>query len=427
MIRTPGPSGPEEVRKGLSRMRRALAGSGHPESAFRTFHVAGTNGKGSTACYLEAILREVAGVPIGLYTSPHLIAPEERIRVDGVKIPRAILRDGFRRAARIGGEKDPLTYFETLTWVACRWFRGRGARLVVMETGLGGRWDATTACRPAVSVVTTVGIDHREWLGNTLGKIAHEKAGILKAGVPVVLGRIRPTARDVIRRRARALGCAVWELGRDFRWRSRRDGTLSVDLPGVSIRGIRLRMAGAFQRDNAAVALAASWRWAEGEGVHRSRFLEKAAGAVSGARWPGRLCRLPGRGNAGAWLDGGHNPDAAAALAREIAGSPPWGRGKRLVALWSMLADKDPAGYLRPLAPHFHGVVTYPLRHDRAAEAGLLADHARAAGLSCVAAGGFPEGWRAARRLAGKDGVVLVCGSLAAAGEAYRYRVGTVR
>jgi folylpolyglutamate synthase/dihydropteroate synthase len=92
-----------------------------------------------------------------------------------------------------------------------------------------------------------------------------------------------------------------------------------------------------------------------------------------------------------------------------------------------MLADKDPAGYLRPLAPHFHGIVTYPLRHDRAAEPGLLADHVRSAGLSCVEAGGFPEGWRAARKLAGKDGVVLVCGSLAAAGEAYRHRVGTVR
>ncbi len=427
MNRVPGPSGPETVRKGLSRMRDALARSGHPESAFRTLHIAGTNGKGSTACFLEAILREVSGGRVGLYTSPHLLSPEERIRVDGRKIPPRALRDGFRAASRIGREGDPLSYFETMTWIACDWFRRMRVPLVVMETGLGGRWDATTACRPLVSVITTVGIDHREWLGRTLGKIAREKAGILKAGVPLVTGRIRPAARAVIRRRAKLLGCPIWELVWDFRWRLRGDGSLTVALQGVSVRGICLRMEGTFQRDNAAVALAASWRWAKGEGVSPTRFAEKAAVAVSAANWPGRLCRMPGRKNAGAWVDGGHNPDASSALARDIAGSPPWGKGKRVVALWSMLADKDPAAYLRPLAPHFRCVVTYPLLHDRAAEVGVLARHARSVGLPCVVSDGFPEGWREARRRAGKGGVVLVCGSFVAAGEAYRHRVGAVR
>jgi dihydrofolate synthase/folylpolyglutamate synthase len=424
MIRAPVPSGPETIRKGLSRMREALARSGHPESAFRTFHIAGTNGKGSTACFLEAILREISGARVGLYTSPHLLSPEERIRVDGVKIPSRALRDGFRTAARIGGGGERLTYFETMTWIACDWFRRMGVPRVVMETGLGGRWDATTACRPLVSVITTVGIDHREWLGNTLGQIAREKAGILKPGVPLVLGRIRPTARAVVRRRARSRGAPIWELGEDFGWRLRRDGTLTVDLPGTSVPGIRLRMDGAFQRDNAAVALAASWRWVAGGGQTPSGFPEKAAAAVSAARWPGRLCPLPGRRNAGAWVDGGHNPDAARALAAEIAASPPWGKGKRVVALWSMLADKDLAGYLRPLAAHFHRIVTYPLRHDRAADPAILAAIARSAGLRCVETGGFREGWREARRLAGRDGLLLVCGSLAAAGEAYRDRAG---
>jgi dihydrofolate synthase/folylpolyglutamate synthase len=408
-------------------MRAALARSGHPESDFRTLHIAGTNGKGSTACFLEAILRAVSGERVGLYTSPHLLSPEERIRVDGRKISSRGLRRGFRAAARLGRPGDPLTYFETMTWVACDWFRRTGVPLVVMETGLGGRWDATTACRPLVSVITTVGVDHREWLGNTLGEIAMEKAGILKKRVPVVLGRIRHSARAAVRRRARTLGCPVWELGKDFGWTSHRDGTLTVGLPGVTVRGIRLRMDGGFQRDNAAVALAAAWRWAGEDGISPARFAGKAAAAVSAARWPGRLCRLPGRKNAGAWVDGGHNPDAARTLAREIAGSPPWGKGKELIALWSMLSDKDPAGYLRPLAPHLRCVVTYPLRHDRAAEAGILARHARSMGLPCVASGGFQEGWREARRRAGRDGVVLVCGSIAAAGEAYRHRVGALR
>jgi dihydrofolate synthase/folylpolyglutamate synthase len=427
MTRAPGPSGPETVRKGLSRMRRALARSGNPERAFRTLHVAGTNGKGSTACFLEAILRAISGMPIGLYTSPHLLSPEERIRVDGRKISSRELRSGFRAAERLGGQGDPLTYFETMTWVACDWFRRKGVPLAVMETGLGGRWDATTACRSAVSVITTVGVDHRDWLGNTLGEIAGEKAGILKKGIPVVMGRIRPSARAVVRRRARSLGCPAWELGKDYGWSLHRDGTLTVGLPGVTVRGIRLRMDGGFQRDNAAVALAAAWRWAKGEGIPPSRFRAGAASAMSAACWPGRFCRLPGRPNAGAWVDGGHNPDAAGTLAREIAVSPPWGKGKRLVALWSMLADKDHAGYLRALAPCLHGAVTYPLRHDRATDAGLLADRARSAGVPCVASDRFPQAWRAARRLAGKDGVVLVCGSLATAADAYRHRVGSLR
>jgi dihydrofolate synthase/folylpolyglutamate synthase len=126
-------------------------------------------------------------------------------------------------------------------------------------------------------------------------------------------------------------------------------------------------------------------------------------------------------------VDGGHNPDAARTLAREIAASPPWGTGKRLIALWSMLSDKDHAGYLRALAPCFHGVVTYPLLHDRAADALVLAHHCRSAGVPCVSTEAFPQAWRAARRLAGKDGVVLVCGSLATVADAYRHRVGAVR
>jgi len=407
-------------------MRSALARSGHPESTFRTFQVAGTNGKGSTACFLESVLRRLAGGPVGIYTSPHLVSPEERIRIDGKKIPRAALRNGFRAAARLGEPGNPLTYFEKMTWVACDRFARLGVPLVVMETGLGGRWDATTACRPLVTAITTVGLDHVDWLGNTLGRIAGEKAGILKRGVPVVLGRLRAAARTVVIRRARKLACEVWELGKDFEWRLRGDGTFTVGLPGASVEGILLRMAGEFQRDNAAVALAAAWRWAKGRGISPSRFASVAAAAVSSARWPGRLCPLPLRKNEGAWVDGGHNPDAARALAREIGGSPPWGRGKRVIGLWSMLKDKDQAGYLRSLRPCLDGIVAYPVGHERATDVHALEAQCRRAGVPCRAADGFPEGWRIARSWAGRNGVVLVCGSLVAAGDAYRHRAGGV-
>ncbi len=313
-----------------------------------------------------------------------------------------------------------------MTWSASDWFRRKGVRFAVMETGLGGRWDATSACRPAVSVITTVGYDHREWLGKTLGSIAAEKAGILRRGVPLVTGRLRPAARAVVLRRARRLGCRVWELGRTFDWRERRDGSIAVSLPGLDLDRLRVGRIGRFQRDNAAVALAASWLLASGEGIGPAAFAAAATKALPASGWPGRWCPLPLRKNAGAWVDGGHNPEAASALAREISGVPPWGGGRRLVALWSMLSDKDPSGYLRNLGRHFDGIVTYPLSHPRGAGREALAEACAKQGIACRLAGDFPEGWRIARRWAGKGGVVLVCGSLAAAGDAYRHRVGFV-
>jgi dihydrofolate synthase/folylpolyglutamate synthase len=426
MTRPAGPSGPETVRPGLSRIHRALDRSGHPEEGFRTLHIAGTNGKGSTAAMAEAVLRPIAGGAVGLYTSPHLVSPEERIRVDGAKIPGRELARGFRKAETLGDADDPPTYFEKMTWTACDWFRRRKVSLVVMETGLGGRWDATTACRPAVSVITTVGYDHREWLGDTLAEIAAEKAGILKPGVPLVTGRLRPSARAVVRKRARELRCPAWELGRDFDWRAEPGGSVAVSLPGIRLEGLRVAMHGRFQRDNAAVALAATWRWAADRGVAAERYVRAAGRALASVRLPGRLTALPPRRDAVLWVDGGHNPEAARALALEISGSPPWGRRSRVVALWSMLSDKDASGYLRELAPCIDGVVTYPLAHYRAAAPSVLSALCRKRAVPCRTAGDFLEGCVEARRWAGSGGVVLVCGSLAAAGEAYRHRVGSI-
>jgi dihydrofolate synthase/folylpolyglutamate synthase len=426
MIGGSGPSGPETVRPGLSRIRSAFFESGHPENFFRTLHVAGTNGKGSTSSFAYEILGHLPVGPVGLYTSPHLVAPEERIRVEGEMISPRALRDGFRIAESLSPAGDPLTWFEMMTWTAADWFRRKRSRIVVMEAGLGGRWDATSACRPAVSVITTIGYDHREWLGNTLGRIAAEKAGILRRGIPLVTGRLRPAARDIVLRQARRLGCEVLELGRSFDWREGSDGNLSVALPGLEIDHLRIGMVGGFQRDNAAVALAASWLFASTEGIGATEYASAAAVALSAARWPGRWCPIPLRKNSGGWVDGGHNPDAAATLAREISENPPWGREKRLIALWSMLSDKDAHGYLRHLAPHLDGVVTYPLSHPRGTQGAMLSGVCERQGVECRLAGDFPEGWRIARRWAGKGGIVLVCGSLAVAGDAYRYRVGFV-
>jgi dihydrofolate synthase/folylpolyglutamate synthase len=423
------PGVPEEIRPGLERILAALEMSGHPERAFRILHIAGTNGKGSTASFLEAILRRLPAGPVGMYTSPHLLSPEERIRIDGENIPRGSLRRSLRRASALSRAMapacgGPLSYFEEMTWAACDWFRRGKARLVVMETGLGGRWDATNACLPEVSVITTVGIDHREWLGGTLREIAAEKAGIFRPGVPVVLGRLVPAARGVVVRKAGEKGAPVWEMGRHFRWEACGDGRVRIHLPGLEVPPSRPGMDGDFQRDNAAVACAAAWRWASARGTPAEDFRRAAGEGIARARWPGRFAPLPGRKNRGAWTDGAHNPQAAGALARELWKWKTGGRTGRIIAVWSMLRDKDLSGFLRELSGVVDGWVPYPMEHERAATPGELAAACGKRRLPARPAGGFREGWGIARRWAGAGGIVVVCGSLAAVGEAFRYRVG---
>jgi dihydrofolate synthase/folylpolyglutamate synthase len=422
----------DTIRPGLERIRAAFEMTGHPERAFRIVHIAGTNGKGSTASFLEAVLRRLVPGPVGLYTSPHLVSPEERIRVDGVKIPAEDLRRALRKAAELSRRMEPacnppLSFFEEMTWAACRWFRKEKASLVVMEAGLGGRWDATNACLPSVSVITTVGIDHREWLGDTLGEIAAEKAEILRPGVPAVLGKLRRIPRGVVRRKAEEKGAPVWELGRDFLWEECGAGRLRISLPGVDVTGIRLGMAGEFQRDNAAIACAAAWRWASVQGAAPEDFASAAREGLASAKWPGRYSPLPERRNAGAWADGAHNPDAARVLSRELRVRKGGRKPVRIVALWSMLRDKDIGGFLRELSEAVDGWVVFPMEHERAASLEELAEACRKRGCPHRLSRDFAEGWTAARRWAGAGGMVIVCGSLAAVGEAYRHRVGEIQ
>ncbi|MBI5420436.1 MAG: bifunctional folylpolyglutamate synthase/dihydrofolate synthase [Deltaproteobacteria bacterium] len=426
-----GPGRPEEIRPGLERILAAFEISGHPERAFRVLHVAGTNGKGSTASFAERIVRGFSLGPVGLFTSPHLVSPEERIRVDGRKIPREALSRALRKAAEFSDFiaaacGAPLSYFEEMTWAGCDWFRRKTAWIAVMEAGLGGRWDATNACMPAVSVITTIGIDHREWLGRTLGEIASEKAGILRPDVPAVIGRLKPAARSLVVRRAGEVGAPLWELGRDFLWEEGGRGRIRIRLPGLTVPATRVGMAGEFQRDNATVACAAAWRLAVSGGIGAAEFVKAARRGIESARWPGRFSRLPGRGNAGAWVDGAHNPDAARALSRELSKLKERGRAGRIIALWSMLRDKDAHGFLREMKGAVDGWVVFPLEHERAAFTKDLAAACRRKGVACRVAETFQDGWRDARDWAGRSGMVIVCGSLMAAGEAFRYRVGEI-
>ena len=391
----------------LERMREALARRGHPEAAFPAFHVAGTNGKGSTAAMLDAVLR-AAGYRTGLYTSPHLVDFAERIRIDGGTIPRStVVALVAELRADLEAAGIALTHFEFATLLACEWFRQVGVEVGVIEVGLGGRLDATNLVRPIVSCITSIGHDHEAYLGHDLRDIAGEKAGILKPGVPLALGPTPPEAETVIRRRAAEVGAPVTRAGIDARIEEGpRD--LTFRAPGVVWDGLQLGLPGGFQRDNAGVALTAL-------ALGRGRFPcgpEAVRRGLATVVWPGRLACV--REHPLVLLDGAHNPEGIAALAAEL---PALVGGRRVVLLFAVMADKAWREMLGRLVPQVAAAIV-----TRVGRRGLAPDV-----LAAGCAGHVPvepiEDARAALRAAlsraGPHDVVLVTGSLFLVGEAY--------
>jgi dihydrofolate synthase / folylpolyglutamate synthase len=340
--------GPQRIRPGLDRTRALLASLGSPERAFRSVLIAGTNGKGSTAAALSAILR-AGGIRAGLYTSPHLVQVTERIRIDGADVPAASLDDALALVAAVAGPGDRgPTYFEALTVAAFELFRRARVEVAVAEVGIGGRLDATNVLSPEVAVVTNVGADHLDVLGPTLADVAREKAGIFRRGRPALVGASGspPDATAVLRAEAAGVGARLTEVAPDARW----DGVFSL--------------AGEHQRANAALAVAAARAMAAlGE--------ETIAHGLSSTRWPGRLQRVV-RPGAREWiLDGAHNPDGARALAAWLDAE---GLAGRVDLLFGGMADKDLEGVFAPLAPRVVRVVFASPASPRAAAAGTLAE-----------------------------------------------------
>jgi dihydrofolate synthase / folylpolyglutamate synthase len=333
------------IRLGLDNMRSLLAALEHPERAFPAVLVAGTNGKGSTSTWLASIASH-AGYRVGLYTSPHLEAVEERIRIDGRAVDTAELEGALvavvEAAQRtIGGAP---TYFEALTAVALVLFAQRGVELAVLEVGLGGRLDATNVVDPLLSVITSIGFDHQAHLGATLAAIAREKAGILRTGKLAIVDPVEPEA-------VAALAQAAAELGAELSWAESAGSFEGPEEAGVRVLRTareRYRLApqlqGEHQRINLRLAVLAAERLAQ-RGFAR---IDRAAveRGVAGCRWPGRLeeIRLP-EGAGTVLLDAAHNPAGAAALARALGErAAPYG------LLFGCFADKEAGAMLPPLA-----------------------------------------------------------------------------
>ena len=357
-----------EVKPGLTRTNRLLEAAGNPQDGFPAIHVAGTNGKGSVVAMLDAILR-AAGLRVGRYTSPELIDPRDRIVVNGAWISEQAFALGVARLApHLFPEEDGPTQFEAITALAFDHFQRESVDLAVVEVGLGGRFDSTNVVRPVVSVVTNVSLDHTKLLGESLEQIAWEKAGIAKTGVPMILGPMDRSARDVICREAEAAGAPVIDaalfpveaVSQDW------DGViLRMAAEGVPARA-RLALAGGYQLDNLKVALAAvqqlraaGWRIP----------LDAVADGLAAVRWPGRLEVV--RREPTIVLEGAHNADGARRLARDIEALAPQAEHRHL--LFGALADKDVAGMVSHLTPAFARVAVCHSESARALPAGNVA------------------------------------------------------
>jgi dihydrofolate synthase/folylpolyglutamate synthase len=401
-------------------MRRALAALGHPERALPpVVHVAGTNGKGSCCAFLRAVA-EAAGRRVHVYTSPHLVRFHERIRLAGAPVGEEALEAALEEAeARNAGAE--ITVFEIATAAAFLLFSRVPADLLVLETGLGGRYDATNVVdRPAATAITSVSMDHMEFLGDTLEGIAAEKAGILKPGVPCAAAADGAPVLPVLDAAAAAAGAPLLARGRDWRIEPLpggggalryADAAGALDLPPPSL-------AGPHQAENAGVAVAALRAW-------NPPWLDAGAIAagIASAEWPARLQRLRGRLAASLpdgwelWLDGGHNPGAGLALAAQLREWRAAAPERPIHLVVGMKASKAAAEFLAPLLPLADTVraVAEPGQHlampveDIVAASGGVARPGPtvAAALAALARGGGD----------GAPARVLVCGSLYLAGE----------
>jgi dihydrofolate synthase/folylpolyglutamate synthase len=411
---------PKLIDLSLDRMLGALSRLGDPHLALPpVIHVAGTNGKGSTSAFARAFL-EASGRKVHVYTSPHLVRFNERFRLaapgGGRLVDDATLAEVLLEVERVNAG-EAITQFEITTIAGLVMFARHPADAVILEVGMGGRFDATNVVpRPAVSVITPVSMDHADYLGDTIPKIAAEKAGILKRGRPAVIARQTPEAMAVIEQAAAVTRSRLLVSGLDWFARSEHGRFVYQDEDGL-IDAPPPRLAGIHQFENAGTAIAA---------VKTAGFALEAAAIERGLQtvsWPARLQRLTGRvaealpDDAEVWLDGGHNPGGGEVLAEAIrtlnARQP-----RPLVMIAGMISTKDPRGFLDHFRAFAPTLLAVPFSYPAALPASALAEAARAAGLDATACESFEAALAAVRGRA--DAVpprVLITGSLYLAGD----------
>ncbi len=412
---------PREIDLSLGRMQRLLAALGHPENEVPpVIHVAGTNGKGSTAAFLRAML-EAAGKTVHVFTSPHLVRFHERIRLAGTLVDEDRLVDVLSEVERVNAGA-PITQFEITTAAAFLLFARVPADVLILEVGLGGRLDATNVIdRPLISVITPISVDHTKFLGETVEEIAIEKAGILKKGVPAIFAQQQDSVRDVLEACAGRVRAGPLHISmQDWQAREERGRLVFEDADGL-LDLPPPRLIGRHQFENAGTAIAAL-RALPQLGI-TSQHIETG---IQNADWPARLQRLT-RGKlldllpaeSELWLDGGHNPDGALVIASTM-GDLEERVGRPLVLVAGMINTKDSDGFFVPFSGIARFVHTVPVTMSNASftpeEVAAAAD---AADIPARAHASLEQALRAVRVITGELAPrVLICGSLYLAGEA---------
>jgi dihydrofolate synthase/folylpolyglutamate synthase len=409
------------VKLALSNSFALMALMGDPHRKFRSVHVAGTNGKGSTASFIASMLL-AAGYRVGLYTSPHLVSFSERIRINNVLITEAKVvelagrvRDAARKSTGPDGRRslNP-TFFEVTTAMAFTCFADESVDIAVLEAGMGGRLDSTNVITPLVSVITNIELEHTEFLGTALTQIAGEKAGIIKQGVPVVTGATQQEVITVLEREAAARKAGFYRLSKDFMHfpvPAQREQVFDYRGIKCSYEKARINMLGGYQVDNACLALASI------ECLRNAGIIVDEAAVRRGlerVRWEGRLELVARKPDI--YLDGAHNPASAQKLAATIRGMRrAYGR---TVLVIGILGDKDCQGITSALVPLAdHVVVTKP-RYSRAMDVRELATEIRKLHGSVETAETVKEAIAAAGKAASPDDLVLITGSLYVVGDA---------
>lgn len=404
------------IKFGLRNIRTLLSASDNPERRFQSFHIAGTNGKGSTSSFLSSILQE-GGFTTGLYTSPHLVSFTERIRINGKCIPESMICEYVERLKPVI-EKTGATFFEATTCIAFQYFADRGVDIAVVETGLGGRLDATNVLRPLASVITSISFDHMEYLGNTLGKIAKEKGGIMKPRVPCVTSvrdpEILRTLRMIADRKNARLWCTTSLVtdspcgaGMRFTTRTLRTRCIQPGLPGEHQVANAMTAVGGIEvvvRSNETLKRSLT-------GTCVSRGIERVK-KNTGIR--GR-CERRGRG--GKYIfDVAHNPDGIRVLLAYLRGL-----GGRFVIVMGMMADKQYSEMIQEIGHVASNVVLVRPGTPRAATVDELHRECHARGIPAIRGGTVKNGMKIAGRMAVRGRRVVVTGSHYVVGEALQW------
>lgn len=398
-------------KPGLSRTQELLRRLGNPHEKLKFVHITGTNGKGSTAALVASVLTR-AGIRTGLYTSPHLWRFHERFQVDGQPIPDETLGRIAEQVIQAGkGMEDPATEFELMTAVGMLYFLEAGCQLVVLEVGLGGRLDSTNVIpAPEAAVITNIGLEHTQELGNTLAQIAREKSGIVKKGCRAVLYHQTREVEAVVEEACRELDVELTLTAPETLQvqSSNRDGQTFL------YRGqgpFHISLLGAYQVNNAATAIETIWAL-ERQGWHIPR--EALLEGLSQAKWPARMELV--RREPDVFLDGGHNPQCMEAIRNSLQQLYP---GKKVLFLTGVLADKDYPDMFRQILPLAKGFVTITPESPRAMTAQELAAYLQENGAQAVPCDSTAQGLETVLAQARADDVVCICGSL--------YMIGEVR